>query len=223
MIELYVGSLAFGGILIGVSLALGGHGGDAGHDADTDHGPDGDADHGPEADHAGHDGDGGHALASTHGGPPAASAPTWLPFLSMRFWTFFAASFGLTGLLLTLLGVPTLLTALIALPNGAAIGTGAAWFFKRLKGGQVTADVGLERFVGSEAKVLLPIRPGDTGKIMIATMAGRFEMPARSRDAGTLEPGARVLVAHVDNGIADVTSLPGAAGLRRQGASEPTT
>jgi hypothetical protein len=55
--------------------------------------------------------------------------------------------------------------------------------------------------------VILPVRPGDVGKIAIHTMAGRFEMPATTRDGQAIEPGIAVLIANVADGVADVTSL----------------
>lgn len=220
MLGLYLFTLLFGGLLIGVSLLLGGH--DVEHDTDaTDAGLDHDVDAEADADvDLDHDHDHDHdfdkdigeaakgvadALRGTEPGP-------WLPFLSIRFWTFSAAAFGLTGLLLTLFGIPEILGALIAAAMGLSVGLGAAWVFRQIKTDTVSGDVDLRRLIGQEARVLLPVRPGDMGKVVVRTMGGHIELLAITRDTQVLEPGSTVLIAHVDKGVADVTSLPGAGG-----------
>lgn len=213
MLGIYLAAALFGGIIIGVSFLVGGH--DAGGD-------------GGAPDHGGPDHEG--VLESTGEGndhPVAHDAHAgadvqwmWLPFLSVRFWTFFCASFGLTGVLLTLFGIGEPLSALVSAPFGALIGYGAAMVFQRLNTDQVSGDVGLERFIGTEAKVVLPIRPGDVGKITVQTMSGTFELPARTRDLVAIEPGRTVLIASIDGGTADVTHLKQIPG---SGASTKST
>lgn len=205
MLGLYLAALLFGGILIGSSLLLGGHdGGDADHDHDHDHDVgdhDHDVDHDVDADHD-HE---PNAVAEMLKADPGSKI--WLPFLSMRFWTFFTAVLGATGVPLTLFGVSDLVTALVAFPFALLVGTIAAWFFLQIRSDRVTADTSLMRFVGQEARVVIPVRPGDVGKIAVQSMAGRVEMPAKSGDGKVLDAGTTVLVAHVQDGVADVTSL----------------
>jgi hypothetical protein len=138
------------------------------------------------------------------GGP---SETMWLPFLSFRFWTFGTATFGATGALLWILGFADLVSAGISAPTGIVLGAAAAWIFRQIRADRVTADVGLGRIVGHEARVLLPVRPGDVGKILVKTPGGRVELPARTRDEHEIDAGATVLVTEVANGIADVTSI----------------
>jgi hypothetical protein len=144
--------------------------------------------------------------ADTHPG-----GPTWLPLLSLRFWTFFAAAFGLTGLLLSAVGLGALASFAVALPNAIGLATAVAWFFRTVRQEEVSGDTDLAYLTHQEARVLLPIRPGELGKIAIQTMAGRVELPARTRDARPIEPGAWVLIASVEGGTAEVTRLPDAA------------
>jgi flotillin len=73
-LSFYLGCLAFGGLFVGASLLGGHHGDSGGHD-----GPDDLAD---------------------HPGP----SPVLLPLVSLRFWTFSLAFFGLAGAALTSLG-----------------------------------------------------------------------------------------------------------------------
>jgi membrane protein implicated in regulation of membrane protease activity len=206
MIGLYLGALLFGGILIGASLLLGGGDSDADHDVAADHeiAVDHDVDHDVAVDH-----DVDHDVAvdkDVHLPHAEGAALYWLPFLSLRFWTFGAAAFGFVGVALHYF-LPWLLTLALALLTGLVVGTGTATLFRQLRRDTVSADVGLARLVGQEARVLLPVRPGGTGKIVIEASDGRVELLARTRDEAAIEPGARVLVASIDQGTADVTSL----------------
>ena len=130
----------------------------------------------------------------------------WLPFLSLRFWSFGSASFGLTGLLISALpvhwGVAFALAALV----GSLVGLGSALLFRRVRSDEVSGSTSLARFQGEEAKVVVTIRPGTTGRIAVDSHAGRFEMPARTRDRVVM-PGELVLIASVAAGVADVSPI----------------
>lgn len=209
MLALYLAAFAMGAVLIGASLLFGGGDDldvdadlDLDLDADVDLDADLDADMDLDAD-ADLDGDVEHQIDSN-----ADIGQAWLPFLSMRFWTFGATAFGATGALLMLAGFTGLLALAFALPMGALCGTGAAWLFRYLKRNQVSADTGLSRLVGHEARVLLSVRPEGLGKVMVQSQGGRIELTARTGDSRPLPRGATVLIAHIDaDGVADVTSL----------------
>jgi len=241
MLPIYLGSLVFGGLLVAVSLFFGGHDADADADADADLDLDADADADFDLDadadadfdldadadvdldldadaDADLDIDHGSSIADlVHHGVDGTHDAMWLPFLSLRFWTFSLASFGLMGVLLTLILGQVIATLPIALVTGLSIGTFAAWFFRRLKHDTVTADTGLRQYIGAEARVLLPIRPGERGKIVIDTLAGQVELQATTRDAEEIPRGGRVLIASIDGDRADVTNLmPGSGPPRRR-------
>jgi hypothetical protein len=72
----------------------------------------------------------------------------------------------------------------------------------------VTASVGLKQFVGREARVLLPVAPGDLGKIVIDSPQGQLELAARTQDSAAIPRGALVLITDVNDGTANVTSMP---------------
>jgi len=150
----------------------------------------------------------------------ADSPVIWTPFLSMRFWTFGAMSFGLAGTLLTLMGVPAMLVLIVAMVAGSGLGTGAAWFFRVLKGEEVSGDTSFERFAGEEARVVVGIRVGQPGKIAVHTLAGRVEMPATTRDLHPIAVGSAVIVASVRDGVADVSRLPTVGGQRKKMAMD---
>ncbi|MCB9663156.1 MAG: hypothetical protein H6732_03515 [Alphaproteobacteria bacterium] len=219
MIGLYLAALAFGSVLVGASVVLGG-----GHDADGDADLGGDGDLG-DADLGG-DGDLGDAdlgdadLGDGHGGHGVADdlalAPTdgtpidwlWLPFLSMRFWSFFAASFGAIGSALSVLGLGEVVTAVVAGSAGTLTGWSAAAVLRRVQSESVSGETSLARFVGEEARVVLTVRPGGTGLVRLHTAAGDVEVPATTRDGKDLSAGTQVLIAGFHGRSADVTGLP---------------
>lgn len=195
MFGVYLGALAFGAVLIGVTLFFGGQDFDADTDVDLDVDPDFEVDHADAV-------LGAEALVDDLDG-----SNIWLPFKSMRFYTFFTFSFGLSGTIMSLFSVPWLPNLLISVSVAIALGWLAAWSFRQLYQDTVSGDVGVQRFVGHEAKVLLPIRPGKRGKIVLDSPMGQIELPAETNDAHPFSPGTHVLVAHIDNGVANVTSL----------------
>jgi len=252
MLSVYLATLGFGTVLIGISLMFGGadkdfdkdldldHDADHDFDHDADHDFDHDADHDfdHDADHdfdhdfdhdADHDFDHDHDVnhefdgeaeeMDVQGVAEGGSEALWIPFLSMRFWSFGTATFGLTGTLLVLSSVPEAATAVMASVMGMGIGIGAARFFRALKKDTVTAETSLKSYAGEDARVLLPIRPGGTGKIVIESLAGRVEMPATSRDGKIIDRGATVIVASVRDGVADVSALPTMTDSQRERAA----
>jgi membrane protein implicated in regulation of membrane protease activity len=221
MLSVYLASVGFGTVLIGISLLFGGSDRDFDKDVDLDHDaidPDIELDAEAEADlEADHDG-----AVGDHEGPGVAeggSEAIWIPFLSMRFWSFGTSTFGLAGTLMVLAGVAEWATAAMASLVGVAIGVTAARFFRALKRDTVTAVTSLKAYAGEEARVLLPIRPGGTGKIVVEAMAGRVEMPATSRDGKIIDRGATVIVASVRDGVADVSALHTLPDRRGENAS----
>jgi len=209
MLALYLATLGFGSTLILASLLLGGHGNDDADHGDHDHDHDHDHD-GAEAEaeaeaHADHGvGDEGHHVGEID--------HVWLPFLSLRFWTFGMATFGLAGTLLTLLSVPQVLAAVVSALVGLGFGTLAAWFFRALRTDAVSGATSLDHVAGEEARVVLAIRPGQPGKIVLQTLAGRVEMLATTRDLEPIQAGSAVIVAQVRGGVADVSRLTPTAG-----------
>ncbi len=142
-----------------------------------------------------------------HGGDKPAELAGWLPFVSLRFWTFGAATFGLTGGLVSLLPVGEPVPAVLATVVGGAIGVIAASAFRWVGRDVVTSSPSLARFVGEQARVVVAVRPGRSGRVALLTDAGRFELPAVSADLAALEHGDTVLIADVREGVADVTRL----------------
>ncbi|MCA9492269.1 MAG: hypothetical protein KC621_20190 [Myxococcales bacterium] len=229
MLALYLACLGFGATVLLASLVLGGRDADheAGGDADHDVG-DHDLDAHADADLDAHaDGDLGdfdtdadadldadadadveadadaHADADVKGDVKIGFG--WNPFLSLRFWTFGLFTFGLLGTMLTLFGVGTVLTLVAALGGGGVFGFLAYNFFRFLNRDAVSGETQLDAFAGEEARVVVPVRPGAQGKIVIERMSGRTELLATTRDGRAIEVGESVLIASVRDGVADVS------------------
>jgi hypothetical protein len=182
MFAIYLGSLLFGGVLIAAS-ALGGDHGEA---------------HGGEVHTGGDHGDGNHNTGSA-----------WLSLFGLRFWSFGAAFFGLTGLVLRALGwaaiAPVLATSL-----GVAAGLGASVTF-RMVGRETIGEVkGAVALLGREGRLLLPVDRGQRGKVRLPQPGGgHVDLVAESDDAAALAAGSDVLVIEMRGNVAVVARVAG--------------
>jgi membrane protein implicated in regulation of membrane protease activity len=172
MLSAYIVCLLAGGIVLGASML-------GGHDGDMDGGADGDTDGGAHAE---------HEMLSHH---------DWLaklPFLSLRFWTWSAAFFGLTGLVLSLTG--TSATTALALAIGAGVGTGwgASYVLSRL--GQTAVGILPEAssHIGCEGRLLLPLARGEPSKVRLRVGGADVDLVAESDGREALPAGASVWV-----------------------------
>ena len=197
MLPIYVGSLALGGVLILASIVLG--------DTDTDAGTDLDA--GGDLD-INADADQDALLVLKDPGDAVSDVGIWLPFFSLRFWTFAAASFGGSGLLLHVLGVTGLLAALVSIFLGGLIGTGAAWVFRKLQLTESSGNVGLFDIQGAEATVMLSVGPDKPGKVRVVVDEQHIDLPARTQSGQLIERGHTALVLQIEDGVANITPVP---------------
>jgi membrane protein implicated in regulation of membrane protease activity len=207
MLSIYLGSLLFGGVLLGASI-FGGHGDGADH---------GDGGHG-DAGHGGHGGDAGHGDGHAHGaghhhGPHHASQ---LPFLSLRFWAFALAFFGLSGAALTWSAFGAL-TPLVA----GGVGMGCGLLSSRVLSGLARRPVGLlggsDAHVGREGRLLLPVEKGTRGKVRLSIGGVSTDLIAETEAEGALAAGETALVVGMRGNVALVerspASLPPIGGL----------
>jgi membrane protein implicated in regulation of membrane protease activity len=153
LIYLYLFGLIVGGVLLGSSLLLGGHG-----DADGPDGADADAE-------AGLDKEFSKDLAVDGAG---ADFLLWR-FKSVRFWTFFLAFFGLTGVLLEGLGLTSAawVTLLSSFGMGSVAGFGATEAIRRLTADTSGKAADSNDYVGKSVRVIVPVKPGGTGKVRL--------------------------------------------------------
>lgn len=100
--------------------------------------------------------------------------------LSLPLVAAFGTSFGATGALLERRGTDPLVTPLVAAMMGILIAIGLYFAVQRfLVRAQASTDVRLDNLVGRDAQVLIPIRKGAQGQILVITEErGRSLFPA---------------------------------------------
>lgn len=197
MLTVYIFCAVIGGGLILLSAFGAGdheHGGDAdfGHDADIGH----DANVGADSD-AGHEG--GHEVG--HDGP-------WIPFLSLRFWTYFIGIFGLTGLLITLTRESVEpATALISSGTGFCSGLVAASLVRWLSTHEADSTARDSDLLGLRAKVTVSIHDQQVGRIRTTVKGELLDILATAEEPKALPEGSEVVIVGMENGRATVMPL----------------
>jgi membrane protein implicated in regulation of membrane protease activity len=108
------------------------------------------------------------------------SSATFNPFLNFKFYTFFMAFFGMTGLLFDGLGLwgSAMGVLGLSLGMGAVAGLSMSYLVHRLKLSEETVGTS-EQYIGASADVTIPIE-GDTGKVRIKLDGGTVDMRARA-------------------------------------------
>jgi membrane protein implicated in regulation of membrane protease activity len=180
----YLFTLILGAVLLGGSILLGGK------DVDGGGGIDKDAEVGGHGDFSGF---------------------LWT-FLSVRFWTFFLTFFGLTGLLLQLLGLVgnQWLTLAIALAMGGGIGTAASVIVKKLRA-DTSGEVATSKdYVGKTARVLVPFEGKGVGKVRVDIKGTSVDLLASGLEDEEFEGREEVLIVEMDGTQARVARVDAA-------------
>ena len=204
LLSVYMFSLALGGVLLGASLLLGGKDGLESDgpevDADVDASAELDADADAGAD-AGHDA----SKDLDFGG--GADFIMW-SLTSVRFWTFFLAFFGLTGLLFDGFGLVSheAITAVLAVGMGSAAGFGISKAMRVLgsdTSGRV-AEAG--DFVGKSARVLVAPKSGGIGKVRVEIGGNLVDVLATTDEANVANQD-EVMIIEMDGTTARVAKV----------------
>lgn len=187
MLALYLvtGIIGLGLIIVSAISGLGDHSMDVDQSVDVDHSTDFHADHSFDADHA-------HEIAG-------AVSEVWLPFLSLRFWTYLMGGFGGFGLLLTLLGAAQEPNRVIASSIvGLIVGLGAAGLYRWMNRNQLNSSVSDNDFIGRPAKVLVAPIDGNPGKVRVEVKGDIIDMHAIPLEGHAFSTGDEVIVVSVD-------------------------
>jgi len=190
MIYLYLIALVVGGGLLGASIVLGGH--DAGHDVGAP---------------VGHAGD---QLAPAGQEAPLGGAESYLYWLvSVRFWTFFVAFFGLTGLVFDGLGLVSSqwATLAIALAMGSVSGGGAMLVLRKLTKDETNSAVSTADYVGRTGRVLVGFAAGGVGKIRLEVKGSSIDLLAMPEDDRTYTPNDEIIVVEMSGLHAKVSHV----------------
>jgi len=196
LIYIYLFSLIVGAVLLGASILLGGQDADADGDLDAD----ADADGGLDKD---------IALDKDVGG--AGDAFGFLTtFLSLRFWTFFLAFFGLTGLVLDLFGlVGSWIALVLALAMGLGTGAGAMAILRALAGETSGSVVESRDYVGKTARVVVPFRGINVGKVRVDVKGTSIDLLASGVDEDAYGKREEVLIVEMEGSRARVARVDG--------------
>jgi membrane protein implicated in regulation of membrane protease activity len=179
MFSLYVICAVLGGILIVLSLM--GHG-DHGHDLSHD---------------LSHDADHDHDFGST----------VWAPFFSLRFWTYFATGIGLTGLALTYFSpLREPMVGILSAATGVLSGLMTVALMGLMRRSESDSSVQSKDLSGVEADVLVPIRPGQIGKIRCRIKGELLDLLASSDENQDFPVGAQVVIVEFEGDRVKVIS-----------------
>ncbi len=192
MLTLYLVALALGGTFVLATLILGGDGeSDLDHGFDADFDLDMDMDMDADADAAG----GADSDSENHSDVGVIDGVfNWLPVMSLRFWTFFLAFFGLTGTILTILELSSSESVIAAISGiiGYASGWAVVASIRHLSRTQTDSTVSENDYVGATGRVMLPVGKDKIGKIRIELKGRTVELLAKTDDDTLL--GARQAV-----------------------------
>ena len=139
-------------------------------------------------------------------------APRWRPLKEMRFWTFFAAFFGLAGVLFQLFGTFTLLPleVITSILLGSGSGFLASYVMYAMSRRETNSMASLTDYNGATGKVLLAVNSKETGKVRLTVRGQLIDLPAITNNDEELARGDEILVTSYDikAKLARVTKLP---------------
>lgn len=119
----------------------------------------------------------------------------WAPIGSLRFWVFFLTFGGGVGLALTHLGSSSVVAAIGAGVVGWGAGTLAVTVIRSMTKHSVSSEVGAAELVGTTGTLLVPVSPGQPGKVRVEVKGRAEDFVAHLvDDAGSLPSGTTVLV-----------------------------
>lgn len=198
MLAIYLFALVLGGIFVVLSVFAGLGEGDADLDMDADVDVDVAVDVAVDV-----DGDVGGVDKEFETG----LGKRFRPWLSFKFYTFALAFLGLTGTVLTLLGLWDSVMGVLGVSAlvGMISGLGVSYMLHladRSEGGRAVGD---DDFVGIQGRVILPLREGQRGKVRVRYHGRTMDLLAEVEDdAVVLDLNDECYVMSVDKGVAKV-------------------
>ena len=207
MLTWYVASMVFGGGLLAIATVFGGGDHDVDHDVDIDGDVDLDIDADIDVD-VDVDADIDLDVDVDHGldldlakdfelakDVDLQGSDFWLPFMSVRFWTFGSTFFGGFGTVATMLGLGTESAIFLgACAAGAVTGGAASYTLRYLKTNELDSSVRAHEIVGATATVLLPISAERDGKVRLEVRGYTVDLRAGIRRGQTIPEDQQVLI-----------------------------
>ena len=197
LVYVYLFAFALGGLLLLASIFLGDK--DGGHDGLSAHADDAAGPSNPSS--LAHDG------AADHGG----ISGLFSAFLSLRFWMFFLAFFGLTGLVLDGLDIVASSTVSLVLAIGMGILTGevTVYVFRRLAHSETSTAASSHDYVGKSGRVLVGFGGGTLGKLRLTLKGTTVDVLATSDEDRPFAVGEEALVIQMNDTTAVVARVGG--------------
>jgi membrane protein implicated in regulation of membrane protease activity len=165
------------------------------------------------AGHGGHQGDVGHA-GHAHGDQGnGGTAGFWTVVLSLRFWTFTALGFGMSGTLLHFVAssTPPPVILAVAVAAGLASGVFAALVFRAVRSASAGTETRASLAVGRVGRVVVPCGRDVRGQVRIEIAGSSVDLVATT-DEDAIARGEAVLVEDLREGVAHVSKRPGELG-----------
>ncbi len=132
----------------------------------------------------------------------------WLPFFSLKFWTFGSCFFGLTGILLSNISTslsPTII-AIISIIVGILCGTIMAYVLYTLKNRPADSLVRSDDLLGLSGTVEIPFDKNSKGKIRVNVKESAVAFMAFTEENREFTRGEKVFIVGVENNRAWIVS-----------------
>jgi membrane protein implicated in regulation of membrane protease activity len=157
----------------------------------------------------GHGGGGhGHAAGHAHHAAVDGDAGFWTLFLSLRFWTFAALGFGLSGTLLHQLGLAHPLVALcVAITTGLGSGLFAAMAYRMLRRASGGTEARASQASGRVGRVVVACKKGVPGQVRVEIGGSSVDLLAMTEDE-EIGRGEAVIVEDVHENVARISRRP---------------
>lgn len=125
----------------------------------------------------------------------------WLPFLTIKFWTFGSCFFGLTGIVLSKLtpAIPQLAIASISVLIGSFCGTSMVWVLRNLRRHQADSLIRANDLIGLSGKVSIPFDSQSKGKVQLNVKGSTLNLVAFTDEEKGFNKGDRVLIVGLKN------------------------
>lgn len=184
MLPIYIFSFTVGGVFVALAALSGLDGADFDHPFDTD----------IEVTEASRNMEAGEKILTLTKYPKKMTL--WLPFLTVKFWTFGSCFFGLTGIILSKFTpeIPELAIASISLLMGSFCGTSMVWVLQSLRRHQADSLIRANDLIGLSAKVLIPFDSKSKGKVQLNLKGSTIDFVAFTDEEKGFNRGDRVLV-----------------------------
>lgn len=149
------------------------------------------------------------AQAGAGGGPMEYEVSThrrFNPLVSLKFWTFMAAFFGLTGVLFEGLNLWSSAIGVFVLSLGVGLSMGLTMAYLLYNAESASGGGLTERdYLGASADVMLPVKKGETGKVRMRIDGRIIDMRAESADEGVvLDRNEKCFVLGIEDDVAKV-------------------